>query len=203
MGPQDEQHMGIAAEEFQRISACDVGEEPQIGEFTEIGACTIGDQARVRSGTVIYDDVRIGDDFETGHHVLIREQTVIGDDVLVGTGVVIDGHTSIGSQVRIQTGAYVPTATTIGDRVFIGPHAVLTNDRYPLRETAELAGPMIADDVSIGANSTILPGVTVGQGAFVAAGAVVTKDVPEQTLAVGTPARTEALPPQLQGSNRT
>ena len=163
----------------------------------------IGSSANIREQSIIYNDVVIGDRFETGHNVLIREETVIGDDVLVGTNVVIEGHTSIGSQVRIHTGAYVPTATTIGDRVFIGPHAVLTNDRYPLRETAELVGPVIADDVSIGANSTILPGVTVGQGAFVAAGAVVTKDVPEQTLAVGNPARTEALPPQLQGSNRT
>ena len=162
----------------------------------------IGSDAIIRAQSIIYDDVVIGDRFETGHNVVIREHTVIGDDVLIGTNVVIDGHTSIGSQVRVQTGAYVPRATRIGDRVFIGPHAVLTNDRYPLRETAELAGPVIADDVSIGANSTILPGITVGQGAFIAAGAVVTTDVPEQTLAVGAPARTEALPPRLRGPNR-
>jgi len=156
---------------FRVVDYADGSEDPIIGNDTTI-----------RAQSIIYNDVVIGDRFETGHNVVIREHTVIGDYVLIGTNVAIDGHTSIGSQVRIQTGAYVPTATTIGDRVFIGPHAVLTNDRYPLRETAELVGPVIADDVSIGANSTILPGVTVGQGAFVAAGAVVTTDVTEHTL---------------------
>lgn len=161
----------------------------------------IGDDATVRSGTIIYDDVRIGDGFTTGHNALVREGTEIGDDVVVGTGTVIDGMTTIGSHVSLQTGVYVPTNTTIGDNVFIGPRAVLTNDPYPVRREVELVGPTIEDGASIGANVTLLPGVTVGEGAFVAAGAVVTRDVPPNTLAVGVPAEHRPLPEPLQGGN--
>ena len=162
----------------------------------------IGDDAIVRRGTIIYDDVIIGARFNTGHDALIREFTEIGDDVLVGTKAVIDGRTDIGSHVSLQTGVYVPSHTTIGNNVFIGPHAVLTNDPFPVRKDIDLEGPTIEDGVSIGANATILPGVTVGAGAFVAAGAVVTEDVPPETLAIGVPAHHRPLPDELQGDNQ-
>jgi acetyltransferase-like isoleucine patch superfamily enzyme len=96
---------------------------------------------------------------------------------------------------------YVPPYTTIGDHVFVGPRAVLTNDRYPVRTDDDLRGPTVEDHVSIGANATILPGVTVGERSFVAAGAVVTRDVPPDTLAVGVPAEHEPLPEHLAGGN--
>ena len=127
--------------------------------------------------------------------------TEIGDDVLVGTKSVIDGRSELGSRVSMQTGVYVPTHTTIGDDVFLGPHAVLTNDPYPLRTDEEIVGPTIEDGVSVGANATILPDVTVGERSFVAAGAVVTEDVPSDCLAVGAPASVQELPPELQGGN--
>ncbi|WP_458205197.1 DapH/DapD/GlmU-related protein [Haladaptatus sp. NG-SE-30] len=161
----------------------------------------IGDDATIRSGTVIYDDVTIGDGFTTGHGALVREATTIGDDVVVGTNTVIDGQTTIGSNVSMQTNVYVPTNTTIGDRVFIGPAATFTNDPYPIRRSAELEGPTLEDDVSVGANATLLPGVTIGAGAFVAAGAVVTDDVPPGMLAVGAPAEHRPLPETLEGGN--
>ena len=162
----------------------------------------IGDDATVRAGTIVYADTTIGDGFTTGHNALVREDTTIGDDVLVGTDTTIDGSSTIGSHVSLQTGVYVPTRTTIGDRVFVGPRAVLTNDPHPVRREADLAGPTIEDDASIGANATLLPDVTVGAGAFVAAGAVVTEDVPAETLAVGVPARHEPLPEDLTGANQ-
>jgi acetyltransferase-like isoleucine patch superfamily enzyme len=161
----------------------------------------IGDDATIRSGTVIYDDVTIGNGFTTGHGALVREETIIGDDVVVGTNTVVDGQTSIGSRVSMQTNVYVPTNTTIGDRVFVGPAATFTNDPYPIRRDEELEGPTIEDDVSVGANATLLPGITVGEGAFVAAGAVVTDDVPPGTLAVGSPAEHRPLPERLRGGN--
>lgn len=162
----------------------------------------IGTDATIRSGSVIYDDVAIGDGFRTGHGVLVREETDIGDDVLVGTQAVIDGYSTIGSGVSLQSQVYVPSNTTIGDDVFVGPGAVLTNDPFPVRQDVELTGPTIEDHASIGANATVLPGVTVGRGAFVAAGAVVTKDVPPEKLAVGCPATVEPLPDELDGKNR-
>ena len=83
----------------------------------------------------------------------------------------------------------------------LGPRAVLTNDAYPVRRETELDGPTIEDHVSVGANATILPGVTVGEGSFVAAGAVVDRDVPPDALAMGVPAEFGALPDVLEGGN--
>ena len=167
------------------------------GADPEIGADPV-----VRSGTIIYDDVVVGDRFRTGHGVLIREETEIGDHVLVGTDTIVDGYTTIGSGVSLQSRVYVPSYTTIADDVFVGPGAVLTNDPYPVRQDADLVGPTLEDHASVGANATVLPDVTVGRGAFVAAGAVVTDDVPPETLAVGTPAEHRPLPPELDGENQ-
>ena len=161
----------------------------------------VGPGATIRSGSILYSDVVVGEEFNTGHRILVREETVIGDSVLVGTDTVIDGYSRVGSNVSLQTGVYVPSETTIGDRVFVGPHGTLTNDPYPVREDVDLVGPTLEDDASIGANATILPDVTVGEGAFVAAGAVVVEDVPPRTLAVGAPATVRPLPDRLEGGN--
>lgn len=164
----------------------------------------IGSQGVIRTLTVIYADVRIGDNFKTGHHVLIREHTHIGNQVVIGSGTIIDGYTTIGNFVKIESRVYIPTHTTIGNYVFIGPGAVLTNDKYPLRrrEEYEPKGPIIEDNVTIGANATILPGVRIGEGAMIAAGSVVTKDVPSWHLAIGVPARIQPLPKHLKEPNR-
>jgi acetyltransferase-like isoleucine patch superfamily enzyme len=162
----------------------------------------IGHAATIRSGTVIYHDVDIGRNLSTGHDVLVREGTTIGDDVVIGTKTVLDGRCSIGDAVSMQTGVYVPPASVVEDGVFLGPNATLTNDPYPLRQDVELAGPTLEADVSVGANATVLPDVTIGERSFVAAGAVVTEDVPPETLAVGTPATHRPLPDHLQEGNR-
>ncbi|MGM0605608.1 MAG: DapH/DapD/GlmU-related protein [Halobacteriota archaeon] len=172
-----------------------------LGEPSSAKPPILGDDVTIRSGTVIYNGVEIGDRFTTGHNALIREETTIGDDVVVGTNTVIDGTTEIGSRVSLQTGVYVPTHTTIGDSVFVGPRAVLTNDPYPVRTAANLAGPTIEADASIGANATILPDVTIGERSFVAAGAVVTEDVPPDRLAIGSPAVHRPLTESLEGGN--
>lgn len=181
-----------------------VDESAVLGERLEedgVGPLTIGDDAIIRSGTVVYPDVEIGDGFTTGHNVLVRENTTIGDNVLVGTNSVLDGSVSVGSHVSIQSCVYVPTNSSLGNQVFVGPCAVLTNDPYPVRVKQELEGPVLEDHVSIGANATLLPGVTVGEYAFVAAGSVVTRDVPPGMLAVGVPAEHRVLPEALQGGN--
>ncbi len=164
----------------------------------------LGHRAIVRAFTVIYADVEIGDDLKTGHHVLIREHTRIGDQVVIGTGSIVDGYTTIGSFVKIEGRVYIPTHTTIGSYVFIGPAAVLTNDKYPLRLRAEYEprGPVVEDHVSIGANATILPGVRLGEGCMIGAGSVVTRDVPPWHMALGVPARVQPLPERLREPNR-
>lgn len=165
------------------------------------GPARVGRDSVIRSGTVVYRDVSLGERCQVGHNATVREETRAGDDVLVGTNVVIDGHVDIGSRVSLQTGVYLPPGSVIGNDVFIGPYAVLTNDRYPLRHESDLEGPVIDDHASIGANATVLPALTIGRGSFVAAGAVVTEDVPPDTLAVGTPARHRPLPAELKGGN--
>jgi acetyltransferase-like isoleucine patch superfamily enzyme len=167
----------------------------------DAGPAVIGSDARVRAGTIVYGDTEIGAGFVTGHDGLVREHTTIGEAVTLGTKTVIDGTSEIGSNVSFQTGVYVPTHTTIGSHVFIGPRAVLTNDMHPVRVEYDPAGPQLDDHVTIGANATILPGLRVGEGAFVAAGAVVTEDVPPETLAIGAPATHRPLPAELQGGN--
>lgn len=162
---------------------------------------TIGKNAILRSGSIIYSDVEIGNDFRGGHNILIREHTNIGNNVLIGTNVIVDGNTRIGNNVSVQSNAYIPTNTTIEDNVFIGPCAVLTNDKYPIRKKYELAGPTLRRGVSIGANSTILPAIEIGEGAMVAAGALVTKDVPPWKLAIGSPAKIIELPDDLKTIN--
>lgn len=186
-----------------------VGAGSTVSEFATLGyeydddagETVLGSDATVRSGSILYADVRAGDGFTTGHNVLVREHTELGDDVLVGTNTVVDGETTVGSHVSLQSNVYVPRNTELGDNVFVGPGAVLTNDPYPVRQDVELDGPTIADSVSIGANATVLPGVSIGEGSFVAAGAVVCEDVPARTLAVGVPAEGEPLPEQLDAPN--
>ncbi|MGD0079519.1 MAG: DapH/DapD/GlmU-related protein [Methanoregula sp.] len=177
---------------------------PSRDNFSRTGftGTTIGKNAIIRSQTIIYCDVVIGDDFQTGHNVIIREKTRIGDRVSIGTATVIEGNTIIGDDVNLQSMVYVPTNACIGNHVFIGPNAVLTNDRYPPSGIGGLQGPHIRDWAAIGANATLLPGVSIGEGSLVAAGAVVTRDVPEHMLAIGSPARLRDLPGQVKLNRR-
>ncbi|MGP8024653.1 MAG: acyltransferase [Methanobacterium sp.] len=162
----------------------------------------IGENAFLRSNTIIYDDVIIGDDFKTGHGVIIREKTKIGNNVLIGTHSIIDGNCDIGSNVSIQSKVYIPINSVIEDYVFIGPCACFTNDNYPLRIDHDFKGPIIRKGVSVGANSTLLSGIEVGECSMVAAGAIVAEDVPPLSLAIGRPARIEPLPEKLKTLNK-
>lgn len=163
-----------------------IGRSYEVVDLISDGAY-VGDRAVVRSGVVVYEGAKIGSDVEFGHGVLVRERTVIGDGTKVGTNSVVEAEVSMGCNCSIQSMVYIPNGTVIGNRVFIGPNAVITNDKYP--PSKRLAPVVVEDDVIIGANSTILAGVRIGEGAIVAAGAVVTKDVPPRTVVIGVPAR--------------
>ena len=171
-------------------------------EDHDFPGCDIGNDSIIRPGSTIFSNVKTGDNFKTGHNVLIRERTTIGNNVLIGSNVIIDGNVTIGNNVSIQGNVYIPTHVTIEDNVFIGPCAVLANDKYPIRKEYNPMGPILRKGASVGANATILPGVEIGEGAMVAAGALVTRDVPPWKLAIGFPAKIEDLPEDLKQLNR-
>jgi len=157
------------------------------GRLKQKGEVHIGGAATIRSGSIIYQGVEIGERFETGHHVVVREENQIGDDVSIWTNTVIDYGCRIGNHVKIHTNCYVAQFAVIEDDVFIAPGTIFANDKYPVSK--KLEGPIIKRGARIGVNVTLLPGVTVGEGALVGAGSVVTKDVPPRSVVMGNPAR--------------
>jgi acetyltransferase-like isoleucine patch superfamily enzyme len=176
---------GAAIEDF-----CIIGTPPRGTKDGEL-ATTIGERAIIRSHTVIYAGNVIGRNFQTGNKVNIRELNEIGDDVSVGTLSVIEHHVTIGDHVRIHTQVFVPEFSVLEEGCWLGPNVVLTNAKYPLSPNVknELAGPVIKRGAKIGANSTLLPGVVIGEDALVGAGSVVVRDVPDGAVVVGNPAR--------------
>ena len=170
------------------------------GRELRTNALVIGCNARIRSGSVIYEGTHIGDDFETGHNVIIREETVIGNGVRIWANSVVDYGCQIGNRVKIHANCYVAQYAVIEDDVFLAPGVTLANEKYPgLSAEVVLEGPTIRRAAQIGVNTTILPGVLIGEGAFIGAGSVVTRDVPARMIAYGNPARVKRPVESLAG----
>jgi len=167
------------------------------GRRVQVVQTVIGARARIRSNTVIYTNVQIGEDLETGHGVVVREENVIGDHFNIWNNSVIDYGCHIGHGVKIHNNVYVAQFTVIEDDVFIAPGASFANDPHPLC-TACMEGPTIRRGARIGVNATLLPGVVIGENALVGAGAVVTKDVPPRAVVVGNPARIRCTVDELE-----
>ncbi|MBE0447281.1 MAG: N-acetyltransferase [Actinobacteria bacterium] len=151
----------------------------------------IGSNGLIRPFTTIYAGSKIGDYFQTGQGVSIREDNLIGDHVSIGTNAVLEFGNRIGNRVRIHTGCFLEMVT-IEDDVFVGPNVVFTDDLHPMncpRYKECKGGATVKRLARVGANSTILPGVIIGENALVGAGSVVTSDVPDNAVVVGSPAR--------------
>lgn len=160
----------------------------------------IGPGVTIRSHTVIYAGNVIGKNFSTGHHAMIREDNEIGDEVSIGSFCNVEHHVKIENKVRLHSGVFVPEYSVLEEDSWLGPKVTLTNARYPKSPGAKdsLFGPRIKRRARIGANSTILPGVIIGEDALVGAGSVVVRDVAPGDVAAGSPAcvinRIENLP---------
>jgi len=151
----------------------------------------VSEPPRIHETAVVDDGSSIGDGTLVWHHVHIRGGASIGPGCVIGKNVYVDEGVHIGARCKLQNNVSVYKGVTIGDDVFVGPSATFTNDRVPRAFNTEwtVTPTTVLDGASIGANSTIVCGVTIGRFAMVAAGATVTHDVADHQLVAGTPAR--------------
>lgn len=151
----------------------------------------IGDNCIIGSNVVIYNDVEIGANCLIGDGVCIREGVRLGNNCIIGMNAKIGARTNIGSYTRVMDLTNMASDAVIGEHVFFGPGVVMGNDNAMGRDSKFYTGhgPTIKDWATIGMNSTILPGITIGKDALVAAGSVVTKNVKAATVVMGVPAR--------------
>lgn len=168
----------LPANNHHMQSARSVDEPLWIGSGTQIG-----NLVTLYAGSSIEEEVFVADSAS------IRERVQVGRQSVIGRNAVVERDTSIGARCTIQTLAYVTGDTTIESGVFIGPCVSMSNDKYMGLEAVPMKGPTIRRDARIGNNASLLPGVDIGNGAMVGAGAVVTRDVPAGTIVVGSPAQ--------------
>src|SRR5918992_219712 len=190
----------IIASTAHVLDGVQLGDPCWVGEFVTLGEQPLADNplpdlvlgagARIRSHTVVYGGSTIGARFQTGHGALIRELNEIGDDVSVGSHSVIEHHVRIADRVRVHSNAFIPEYSVLEESAWVGPNVVFTNAAYPVSRGAKdnLRGPHIMERAKIGANATLLPGVTIGRDALIAAGAVVVRDVADGEVVAGNPA---------------
>jgi acetyltransferase-like isoleucine patch superfamily enzyme len=157
-----------------------VGEGVEIGEGVKIGG-----------HVVLHDGVSLGDGCRVGDQSQVRQVVAVGAGSLIGRGTAIDPDVLIGERVSIQTNCYVAAGSVLEDDVFVGPGVTFTNDHTMARHGPEMAlrGAILRRACRVGGGVTLCPSVEIGEEAFVAAGAVVTADVPARAVMMGVPAR--------------
>jgi UDP-3-O-[3-hydroxymyristoyl] glucosamine N-acyltransferase len=145
----------------------------------------------VHETAIVEEGARIGANTKIWHHAHVRSGAVIGDDVSIGKGAYVDIGVTIGNRVRIQNGVSIYKGVSVEDDVFLGPHCNFTNDLFPRANSSEweVVPTRICKGASIGANASIVCGVTIGRYSLISVGAVVTQDTLPFSLMVGHPAR--------------
>jgi acetyltransferase-like isoleucine patch superfamily enzyme len=142
---------------------------------------------------VLFPEVTLGEGTRLGNFVFIRSETRIGTGCTIGSYVDIEGDVVIGNNVSLQSACYITRGVVIEDDVFCGPRVTTMNDKRICHRRPSLAfvrsAPVIKRGARVGGGSVLLPGVTIGENAFVGAGSVVTKDVPDFAIVAGNPAR--------------
>jgi len=174
-----------------------VGKQPSLGASSTakrdpLPPTTIGDGSVISTGAIVFAGSSIGASCIVGDQSCIRERVVMADNCILGRGSLIENDTTVGAGTRIQAEAYITAYSTLEEDVFIAPCVVTTNDNFMGRTEKRkslMKGPTIRRGARVGGGAILLPGVEVGEEAFVGAGAVVTKDVPPRKLVVGSPAK--------------
>jgi acetyltransferase-like isoleucine patch superfamily enzyme len=139
----------------------------------------------------VFAGASIGAEAIIGDQSFVRERSAIGEGSVIGRGSAVDNDVQIGARVRVQTGVYLTAFTILEDDVFVGPGVITTNDDTMARHAGEtpLRGAILRRACRVGGGAVLTPGVEIGEEAFVAAGAVVTGDVPQRAVVMGVPAR--------------
>jgi UDP-2-acetamido-3-amino-2,3-dideoxy-glucuronate N-acetyltransferase len=172
-----------------------LGKRPRLrpGSSAEgtIGSLEVADGVTICAGAVVYAGVRLEVGVIIGDQSQVRERVTVGPGTVLGRGSTIDFGTRVGARVRIQTLVYLTAAAVVQDDVFIGPGVTTTNDDTMERHAhgQALRGPVLKRACRVGGGATLTPGVVIGEEAFVAAGSVVTRDVPARAVVMGVPAR--------------
>ncbi len=155
----------------------------------ELPPLEIGDGCLIGNNVVMYIGTKIGKEVMVADLASVREENVIGDNSIIGRVVIIEPRNVIGSHVTIQGGTMIGGLCTIEDDVFMGTEVSTCNSNRMGRGPIEQKGQHIKRGARIGSNSSLLPGIVIGEQAMVAVGAVVTRDVPDRKLVMGMPAR--------------
>lgn len=143
----------------------------------------------IHETAIIDENIDFGKDVKVWHFCHVCRNARLGDEVSLGQNVYVGPNVHIGDRTRIQNNVFIPEGVTIESDCFIGPCVVFTNDKHPPSSREEWLPIQVCQGASIGANSTIIAGVTIGENARIGAGSVVTRDVPANTLVYGNPAR--------------
>jgi acetyltransferase-like isoleucine patch superfamily enzyme len=151
----------------------------------------LGARVTICTGAVVYAGACLGEEAIVGDGAQVRERSVVGAGTVVGRASSIDNDVLIGDRVKVQTGVYLTAQSVVEDDVFVGPGVTTTNDDTMFRHGPDhrLQGVALRRACRVGGGVVLVPGVEVGEEAFVAAGAVVTRDVAPRTLVAGVPAR--------------
>jgi acetyltransferase-like isoleucine patch superfamily enzyme len=151
----------------------------------------VGDAAVICCGAVVFAGASIGAGAIIGDQAYVRERASIGAGTVIGRGSCVDNDVVVGARVKVQTDVYLTAYSVVEDDVFVGPGVCTTNDDTMSRHSREyrLRGATLRRACRVGGGAVLTPGVEIGEEAFVAAGAVVTRDVPARAVVVGVPAR--------------
>src|SRR3954470_10135894 len=174
-----------------------VGKQPALSPRStakrdKLPPAEIGDGTIVSTGAVVFAGAKVGARVILGDQSCVRERVSVGDDVVIGRGSLVENDTTIGAMTKIQAEAYITAYSTLEEHVFISPCVVTTDDTCMVRTERRhelVKGPTIRRGARIGGGAVLLPGIEVGEDAFVGAGAVVTKNVQPRMVVVGNPAR--------------
>ena len=157
----------------------------------DVGRLEIAERVTVCAGAIVFAGATVAEGAILGDQSYLRERSTVGPGSVVGRGSVVDNDVTIGARVRIQTNVYITAFSVVEDDVFVGPCAMTTNDDTMARHGPDYAlrGATLRRACRVGGGTVLTPGVEVGEEAFVAAGAVVTRDVPARAVVMGVPAR--------------